>query len=106
MPQIVFVTSDGNRYVVDAPPGSNLMDVAVMDGVPGILGDCGGSASCGTCHLIFDESQLARVGHASEAEEALLEGRAERAAGSRLGCQILVHGDLDGLVAHVPSSQF
>ena len=50
MPIAVFVSPDGARHEVPAPLGRSLMQIAQDHAVPGILGDCGGSCSCATCH--------------------------------------------------------
>ena len=106
MTSITFLSADGRAHTLDAPAGCSLMDLAVMNGVPGILGDCGGSASCGTCHLIVDDAFAEAVGPITAVEEQVLEGRADRQSGSRLACQIVVGDTLDGLVVRVPANQY
>lgn len=106
MPTIHFVTAGGELHAVDSPTDCSLMDLAVMNGVPGILGDCGGSASCGTCHVMVDARFADVVGAITAVEENVLEGRPDRVAGSRLGCQLTVTDAFDGLVVHLPASQY
>ncbi len=38
------------EHVVEAVVGRSVMQAAVDNFVPGIVADCGGSCSCGTCH--------------------------------------------------------
>jgi 2Fe-2S ferredoxin len=106
MPSILFVTADGAHHTADSPTDCTLMDLAVMNGVPGILGDCGGSASCGTCHVIVEDRFADVVGPITAVEESVLEGRHDRVGGSRLGCQLTVTDAFDGLVVHLPASQY
>ena len=106
MPTIHFVTADGAKHIVDSPTDCTLMDLAVMNGVPGILGDCGGSARCGTCHVIVEDRFASVVVPISLAEESVLEGRQDRVAGSRLGCQLTITDAFEGLVVHLPASQY
>lgn len=106
MPTITYVQADGKRMVVEVPVGTSLMEGAMQSGVRGIYADCGGSASCATCHVYIDASFAARVAPASETELELLTGvAAERHPNSRLSCQIDVTGDLEGLLVTIPEKQ-
>ena len=68
----------------------------------GVEGTCGGSLSCATCHVIFDEAGFALVGSASEDEMDMLDLAFGVEATSRLGCQIKVTDALDGITVRVP----
>jgi 2Fe-2S ferredoxin len=82
------------------------MQAAVTNGVDGIVGECGGSAMCATCHVYVDEAFLDRLEPMSELEDELLESTASpRLPNSRLGCQISLTNALDGLVVKVPDRQ-
>lgn len=106
MPRISFRTHDGELFIVDAPDGASIMQAAIDNGVPGILGDCGGGCSCATCHVFVDEAWSERLGAPSVAERALLTGRDDLAPNSRLGCQIALVSALDGLTVLLPESQY
>ncbi|MFI5621895.1 2Fe-2S iron-sulfur cluster-binding protein [Nocardioides sp. NPDC051685] len=103
--KVQFVVANGPARVVEANPGQSLMDVAVNHDVPGIEGECGGEMACGTCHVYVDDEWQASVGEPSADElegiECLIVG--EVRPSSRLGCQIRVVGDLDGLSVEVPA---
>ncbi|WEK56731.1 MAG: 2Fe-2S iron-sulfur cluster-binding protein [Candidatus Brevundimonas phytovorans] len=102
MPKVIFIQSDGSRQSVQARPGSSLMSAAVGAAVPGIDAECGGSMSCGTCHVHVDQIWRDSVGSASEDETALLEFvEGYVPASSRLSCQIVVTEDLDGLILNL-----
>jgi 2Fe-2S ferredoxin len=105
MPTIVFIEHNGEQHEVQAEGGS-LMQAAVENAVPGIVADCGGSCSCGTCHGFVDAPWLAKIPPASSAESALLEGLLEVQPNSRLTCQITVTADIDGIIVRLPKSQF
>ena len=82
------------------------MAAAVKNGVPGIVGECGGNASCATCHVWVREEYAALVGTPGDMEEDLLDlGVSERREASRLSCQIAVTTELDGLTVDVPPNQ-
>ncbi|MFK4156237.1 MULTISPECIES: 2Fe-2S iron-sulfur cluster-binding protein [Streptomyces] len=105
MPKITFVERNGTSHTLDADAGTNLMQLAVRNGLPSIIGECGGNCICSTCHLYVDETWSRTVGPAGEEEELTLEFAEARTGASRLGCQITVTDELDGLVVHLPESQ-
>jgi 2Fe-2S ferredoxin len=106
MPTIVYVQPDGSRREVDASPGTSVMKNAVLNDVPGIVAECGGSLMCATCHVYVDPADLDRVPPPGDEEEDMLEvTAAERRDTSRLSCQLAVEDDLDGLTVHVPEAQ-
>ncbi|HVZ44194.1 MAG TPA: 2Fe-2S iron-sulfur cluster-binding protein [Ramlibacter sp.] len=105
MPTVVFIEHSGDRFEVDAPIGKSLMQVALDNGVPGILGDCGGSCSCATCHGYVDERWAAELPEKSETEVFMLEGVPDLRPNSRLCCQIRMKPQLEGIVVHLPQEQ-
>ena len=106
MTQIFFVEHDGRRYEVDAEDGSSIMQVAVDNMVPGIVGDCGGCCSCATCHAYIESAFLDRVAPAQADERDLLEGAIDVEACSRLTCQVRVSAALEGMTVRLPRSQY
>jgi len=78
------------------------MEAALAHDVPGVVGECGGSLACATCHVYLDPAWAAKCGEAGEFENAMLDLAEERRETSRLSCQIEAHPDLDGLVLEVP----
>lgn len=106
MVKVTYVDRSGESLSLDLPEGWNLMQGAVLNGVEGIIGECGGSLVCATCHCYIDESRLADLPPASADELEMLDSvAAERRANSRLACQLKVTPDLEGLVVRVPETQ-
>ena len=106
MVKVIYKADDGSRTEVDAKAGDSLMQVAIVNGIDGIVGECGGSAMCATCHVYVDPAWLARLPPRSEVEEEMLESTAsERRDNSRLSCQITAAPDLDGIVVTMPPEQ-
>ena len=102
MPKVNYVGLDGQERSVDAVEGESVMATAVKNGVPGIIGECGGNASCATCHVWVRDEFLPRLGEPNATEEDLLEmGVSDRRPGSRLSCQIKLSSELDGLTVDV-----
>ncbi|MGB1906635.1 MAG: 2Fe-2S iron-sulfur cluster-binding protein [Spongiibacter sp.] len=106
MPLITFVSHDGEAKEVHVESGTNLMQAAVDNGVDGILGECGGVCSCATCHCYIDDAWVAKVPAAEDLEKDMLDCVLEPKDSSRLSCQVEVSDELDGIVVHLPESQF
>ena len=106
MLKVTYIEYNGTRHEVEAREGQSLMEVATEHLVPGILGDCGGTCSCATCHGYLDEQWLNKTSPASEDELGILEGALEVRENSRLCCQIRVDAALDGIVVHLPERQY
>jgi len=108
MPKVTYVTHDGEAKQVDVPAGENVMRGALYNGIEGIVGECGGGLSCATCHCYVDADWTDIAGGpSSQAEAELLESAAaEVRPTSRLSCQIDVTEALDGLVVHMPETQY
>lgn len=102
---VTFVASDESTRTVRGEPGQSVMALAVAHGVPGIDGDCSGSMACGTCHLRVHPDWWDRTGGPSEFESSLIEVAIDPGPYSRLGCQIVLASQLDGLIVAVPITQ-
>lgn len=106
MIKVKYVSHDGTETTIDAEEGASVMQTAVSNDVKGIVGECGGSMMCATCHCYVDEAWVDRTGERSEDEEDMLEGAAcEVTDRSRLSCQIRIDASLDGLIVHLPEEQ-
>ncbi|MGQ3355164.1 MAG: 2Fe-2S iron-sulfur cluster-binding protein [Phreatobacter sp.] len=106
MPRVTFLDPRGRPVTIDAAAGVSLMLAAVRAQVPGVLGECGGSLACATCHVYVDPAFADGLPPVSAAEDEMLDATAsERRATSRLSCQIVLTDALDGLVVTVPDAQ-
>jgi len=105
MPQITYKTSEGSSKTIEVENGLSVMEGAVQNGVPGIDADCGGSMACATCHVYVEESWLAKLPKAEEAEVDMIDMAFEPKKNSRLSCQLIVSDELDGLVVTTPAKQ-
>ena len=103
MPKMTFTLRDGTPREVDAPLGLSVLEVAHKHGID-IEGACEGSLACSTCHVIVDPSWYARLAKATEDEEDMLDLAFGLQATSRLGCQIVMTPELDGLTVKLPST--
>ncbi len=103
MPKLIFIERDGTRREVDAPLGLSVLEIAHKNGID-IEGACEGSLACSTCHVIVDPEWYDLLKEASEDEEDMLDLAFGLTATSRLGCQIIITEELDGLVVRLPTS--
>ena len=106
MPLIFYISHDGNQYEADVAIGDSVMQGAVTHGIDGILGECGGCQSCGTCHCYIDDAWIEIVGIATGRELEMVSATPTPKKSSRLSCQIQVTEALDGLIVHLPESQY
>ena len=104
---VTLVQQDGKEVVIDdAAVGESLMEVARARGVVGIIGECGGSCACATCHVYVDPKWQDVLGVPDVLEEMTLEGVSHITRdNSRLGCQVLLREDMDGLRVEVAPPQ-
>ena len=101
MPKVTFIDRDGTRIEVDAPVGLSLLELARRNKID-IEGACEGSLACSTCHVIVDPEDFERLEEPSEDEEDMLDLAFGLTRTSRLGCQIIVTEELDGLTVTLP----
>ncbi len=99
---MTFIERDGSRREVDAPAGLSVLEIAHKHKVD-IEGACEGSLACSTCHVIVDADWIGRLNKATEDEEDMLDLAFGLTETSRLGCQIVMSGELDGLVVALPA---
>ena len=102
MPKMTFILKDGTRKEVDAPIGLSVLEIAHNNGVD-IEGACEGSLACSTCHVIVEGAWFEKLAPASEDEEDMLDLAFGLEETSRLGCQIVMTEELDGLVVKLPA---
>lgn len=106
MPKITYITAGGEEREIEVAVGTSCMEGAVQNSVPGIDGDCGGVAACGTCHVYVDPEWADKAGRPQDDFEAqMLELTDDKTETSRLACQISVTEDLDGLILRMPEGQ-
>jgi 2Fe-2S ferredoxin len=102
MPRLTFIDAGGGRHEIEAQSGLSVMQIARAHDL-GIEGTCGGEMACATCHVILEPADAVRLGVASPEEEDMLDLATGVRPTSRLGCQIVVTEELDGLIVHLPA---
>ncbi|NVK19067.1 MAG: 2Fe-2S iron-sulfur cluster binding domain-containing protein [Methylocystaceae bacterium] len=102
MPKMTFVNPDGSEKEVEAPNGLSILEIAHKNDID-LEGACEGSLACSTCHIIVEEEWFDKLDEPEEEEEDMLDLAFGLQQTSRLGCQIIMSDDLDGIKVHVPS---
>ena len=101
---VTFIKPDGAQATAHTKVGENLLDVIIdndidIDG----FGACEGTLACSTCHLIFKQEDFDRLpDEATDEELDMLDLAYGLEDTSRLGCQVCMTKELDGLVVKVP----
>ncbi|SKB79744.1 2Fe-2S iron-sulfur cluster-binding protein [Sphingopyxis flava] len=102
-----FVSADGEARDVEGQIGETVMEVAYATGIKGIAAECGGSMSCGTCHVFLDKASFERIEAPSESELDMLDiVSSDRRPTSRLSCQIKLTPEFVDAEVHIPESQY
>jgi ferredoxin len=103
MIRVRFLTPDGDLACeAEAEAGERLLEVGQARGMP-LEGTCEGQMACSTCHVIVAAEDFDRLPRASEEEEDMLDLAVGATRTSRLSCQIVLTGELDGLTVRLPS---
>lgn len=102
MVQVTFIGTDGSRQHGDGAAGTSLLALAQALGQP-LEGTCEGQMACSTCHVVVAAEWFDRLPPPVDAEEDLLDLASGARRTSRLGCQILLTPELDGLVVELPT---
>ena len=102
MPTMTFVEPGGLRREVDAPQGVSVLEIAHSNAID-LEGACEGCMACSTCHVIVDPAWFDRLPESGEEEDDMLDLALGLTRTSRLGCQITITKELDGLVVTLPA---
>ena len=102
MPKMTFILKDGSRKEVEAPLGLSVLEIAHRNHID-VEGACEGSLACSTCHVVVDPEWYDLLKEATEDEEDMLDLAFGLTQTSRLGCQIIMSDELDGLTVSLPA---
>ena len=103
MPKMTFIKAGGERVEVEAPLGLSVLEIAHRNNID-LEGACEGSLACSTSHVIVDPEWYDVLEGASEDEEDMLDLAFGLTHTSRLGCQIKMTDELDGLTVTLPTA--
>lgn len=103
MPKIIFIDRDNKSIEIDAPSGLSVLEIAHQNDID-LEGACEGSLACSTCHVVVDPEWYDTLTEATEDEEDMLDLAFGLTHTSRLGCQIIMSDELDGLTVKLPAA--
>ncbi|KAK9761567.1 mitochondrial matrix iron-sulfur protein [Basidiobolus ranarum] len=98
-----FITEDDELIAVKAPVGENIMRIAHNNYID-LEGACDCSLACSTCHVILPQKYYDMLEEPSEEENDMLDLAFGLTDTSRLGCQIIMRPELDGIICKIPSA--
>jgi 2Fe-2S ferredoxin len=101
MPKVVFILADGSKKEVEAPIGSTLLQIAHMHKMD-LEGACDHSLACATCHVVIEPQWFDVLPEPSTDELDMLDLAPNLAKTSRLGCQIVMREEYDGITLRLP----
>jgi ferredoxin len=102
--KVKFVDSTGELLKqVEVNEGDDILSVAQEHDID-LEGACEGSMACSTCHVILEPEYYDRIPEAEDEENDMLDMAFGLTDTSRLGCQIKMTRDLDGIVCQLPSA--
>ena len=103
MPKMTFIDTENVAREVEAPLGLSVLEIAHMHNID-LEGACEGSLACSTCHVVVDPQWFEMLAEASEDEEDMLDLAFGLTSTSRLGCQIIMTPELEGLTVKLPAA--
>ncbi|KAK3897331.1 2Fe-2S ferredoxin-type domain-containing protein [Staphylotrichum tortipilum] len=100
---VTFIDKEGAEHKLAVSKGDNLLDIAQAHDLE-MEGACGGSCACSTCHVIVLEQEFYdRMPEPDDDENDMLDLAFGLQETSRLGCQVVMTPELDGLRVKLPS---
>jgi ferredoxin len=100
MIKVTVIDREGKSHLLDAPTdmNMNMMEVCKAHELP-VEGTCGGMALCASCQVYLESDT--ELPEQSDAELAMLDQAFHVKDNSRLGCQIRITEEIDGLVVRL-----
>merc|ERR1719427_2449521 len=101
---ITYELGNGEKHRVQAKDGDNLLDIVINNDVDiDGFGACEGTLACSTCHVIFTDEDFAKLDEEATDEELdMLDLAFGLTDNSRLGCQVCMSKELDGITVKIP----
>jgi len=100
---VTFIDTDGSRIPVTGKVGQSLLDLAHANDVE-LEGACEASLACSTCHVILPQSFYQKLSDPSDEENDMLDMAFGLTDTSRLGCQVKLSEDLEGMEVQLPAA--
>ncbi|KAI9832105.1 MAG: hypothetical protein M1826_002434 [Phylliscum demangeonii] len=101
--RVTIVDKEGDEHSFTVATGDNILDIAQANDLE-MEGACGGSCACSTCHVIVqDPAMYDKMPEPDDEENDMLDLAFGLTETSRLGCQVKMGPELDGLRVRLPA---
>ncbi|VDI03249.1 Hypothetical predicted protein [Mytilus galloprovincialis] len=100
---ITYIDRNGVKKPVKGKVGDNLMYLAHRYDIE-LEGACEASLACSTCHVYVHNNYFDKLQEPEEEEEDMLDMAVFLKENSRLGCQIILSKELEGLEVTLPQA--
>ncbi|KAJ2782468.1 mitochondrial matrix iron-sulfur protein [Coemansia javaensis] len=100
---VTFIEPDGNEIQATGEEGTNLMELAHENDVD-LEGACEGACACSTCHVILEDKIFDGLPEPTDEENDMLDLAFGLTDTSRLGCQVLLTPEMEGMRIKLPSA--
>ncbi|TMW51475.1 hypothetical protein DOY81_003446 [Sarcophaga bullata] len=101
--RVTYIDKNGKRIEVKGKVGDNVLYLAHRYEIE-MEGACEASLACTTCHVYVHDDYLDKLPEAEEKEDDLLDMAPFLKENSRLGCQIVLTKELDGIELTLPKA--
>ncbi|XP_068178187.1 ferredoxin-2, mitochondrial [Antennarius striatus] len=98
---VVYVDRSGQRIPIKAKVGDNVLYLAHKHGID-LEGACEASLACSTCQVYVSAEHFDKLPEPEEREDDMLDMAPMLQENSRLGCQIILTRELDGIELTLP----
>ncbi|KAH3687025.1 hypothetical protein WICPIJ_001997 [Wickerhamomyces pijperi] len=99
---ITFITKEGEQLQYEVAEGDTILDIAQHYNLD-MEGACGGSCACSTCHVIVDPEYYEKLEEPDDDENDMLDLAFGLTETSRLGCQVKMSKEIDGIRVALPA---
>jgi len=100
---VVYIDRDGKRHEIRGKIGDNVMYLAHRYNIE-LEGACEASLACSTCHVYVNDEYFDKLSEPLEEEDDMLDMAVFLKENSRLGCQIILTKELDGIELTLPKA--
>ncbi|XP_035516891.1 ferredoxin-2, mitochondrial [Morone saxatilis] len=98
---VVYIDRSGQRIPIKAKVGDNVLYLAHKHGID-LEGACEASLACSTCQVYVSDAHFNKLPEPEEREDDMLDMAPMLQENSRLGCQIVLTPELDGIELTLP----
>ena len=101
--KVTYILKDGEEHEVVGKVGQNLLRLGQKHDIP-LEGACEGVCACSTCHVVLEDDIFDMLPYAEDEEEDMLDLAWGLTPSSRLGCQIELTEEMEGMKIRLPKA--